>query len=375
MKPKKSVLFVSHQADFMYGGETATLSLMRGLKERGWEVHFASPSGPFFEAASEVASRSHLISSIQFSRKLHFLPRLLPALWRTKRELKEIVKKEKIAVVHATSLKSMVYCWRLRKRGFPPIVWHQQDILAPSARNNIWLQNLAKSAASIVVASEAARRELEKAHVRTRIDVIHYGYTPSEWTQKTFMKRDPFVVGMVGEISKRKGSDLLPGVLRTLESKLGANRSREVEIRVIGEGLSDPEFAKKVKEECRPFMEGGRIQFLGRIFPVKDAFQELDLLIVPSREEAFGLVVLEAMFSGIPVIGAPVGGILELISEGETGYFAVTAEEIAEKILVYKNDFTRLMQHGGKARKRAETHFSLEHSIERLATTYLSLLS
>ena len=102
------VLFFSHQAEFIYGGEIVTLEFMRELAARGVAVQFASPPGPYFDRAQELGVRCHPVGSRQFSRRVSELPGIALSLAQTHFALRTITARAGIDVLHATSLKAMV---------------------------------------------------------------------------------------------------------------------------------------------------------------------------------------------------------------------------------------------------------------------------
>jgi glycosyltransferase involved in cell wall biosynthesis len=87
------------------------------------------------------------------------------------------------------------------------------------------------------------------------------------------------------------------------------------------------------------------------------AFASSDLLIMPSRTETLGLVILEAMASGLPVVAARAGGIPELIEDGVSGYLFDQESAAAEIIgqLLRSAEKVELMRRNARA-------YSLEHN-------------
>lgn len=359
----KKILFLSHQADFIYGGEICTLAFMRELKERGVEVHFASPPGIYQDRAKEFAI-CHEISSCQFSRHVHLLPRLLPALVKTHKELRKIIKENNIDVLHATSLKAMVYCWRLSKKY--SVIWHHHDILPLRFRNNIWIRTLAMNSKKILTPSEATRQALLDAGVDERsVEVLHNGFRLQDWKARSIrVKNHPLVVGVIGEISERKGHDFLIGVIDHL-IKCEIEPS-DIQFRIIGEGLSDKNFSEQIKLKLNAT---GWVHFLGRREDVKEQLQSIDLILVPSRQDPLPTVIVEAYYSGVPAIGRSVGGIPEMIQDGENGFLADTSQEMAEKIIACMD--RKLWENLSKnAREFAEKKFSIDRLTDQLLEIY-----
>lgn len=77
-------------------------------------------------------------------------------------------------------------------------------------------------------------------------------------------------------------------------------------------------------EELQQFFAGEKAVFLGQLSgdELSQSFASADAFVMPSDSETLGFVVLESMASGVPVVGAAAGGILDLIDHGKTGYLA-----------------------------------------------------
>lgn len=116
------------------------------------------------------------------------------------------------------------------------------------------------------------------------------------------------------------------------------------------------------------------VQFLGWIGNKElDAYyKKASIIVVPTvSSEAFGLVILEAMRVGRPVIGTNVGGIPEIIDDGVNGYLVEpeNPEQIAEKVMKLFSEEKLLKELGRNARKKAEA-FSIEKHVDHLGKIY-----
>jgi len=119
------------------------------------------------------------------------------------------------------------------------------------------------------------------------------------------------------------------------------------------------------------------VHFLGRQLEVESLLPQADLFLLPSDRESFGLVALEAMSCGVPVVGYRAGGLPEVVADGETGYLAGVGEidrlaGLAGKILA-DDDLRSGM--GRQARQRVREHFHSDIIIPRYEALYERVLS
>jgi len=136
--------------------------------------------------------------------------------------------------------------------------------------------------------------------------------------------------------------------------KAGGQVRREMEARVAGLGLS------------------GRFRFLGFRTDVPRIVQAFDVIAVPSHIEPLGNATLEAMAAGRPVVGSRVGGIPEMVVDGETGVLVPPQNPaaLADAIAPLVRDPALRMRMGAAARQRAATNFSIESHGGRLQHIY-----
>jgi glycosyltransferase involved in cell wall biosynthesis len=354
------VLFFSHQASFIYGGEVVTLEMLRALRDSGVQVEFASPDGPYAERARAVVPW-HEIPSVEFNRNILKLPKFTFAYLRARSALKDLAKK--FDVIHAQSLKAAVYC-----RGLSvPVIWHHHDIMPVSFANEMWLRWLARGVNHIVTPSIAAKRALIDFGIEDNfITSITNGFPVEEWRQRPRRTQEEFTVLVVGEISARKGSDWIPEIAKLLRARGG-----KFKILVAGEGLSEVAFAEAVKATSQGIPE---IEFLGRRSDIPELLQKADALLVPSRQDPLPTVVVEAMLSGVPVVARPVGGIPEMLKDRETGFFCDSPNEFAENLGKLQSDLGLWRKMSETERMFAVEKFSAKRVAQDLTRLYRKIL-
>ncbi len=119
------------------------------------------------------------------------------------------------------------------------------------------------------------------------------------------------------------------------------------------------------------------VTFLGRVAPVTPVYERNAIVVVPSRGEGFGMVALEAAERGRAAIVSDVGGLPEVVADGETGLVvpAGDAEALAAAILELALDPARVRAFGAAARQRALASFSADQNAEGIADLYRRTLS
>jgi glycosyltransferase involved in cell wall biosynthesis len=186
----------------------------------------------------------------------------------------------------------------------------------------------------------------------------------------------------------RLGSDLTVLYLGRLEKRKGTCDLIHAIPQVLGEvpqarfvfiGKDRPHcpgnrtHAQYIRDELVPEVRE-RIRLEGQLNDqeVDRRLQTADLFVAPSLYESFGLVFLEAMRWGTPVIGTRVGGIPEIVEDGKTGLL-VAAEcpgELAKAIIALLRNEQRRRDLGEAGRRHVETSFNIERMAKRAAELY-----
>jgi N-acetyl-alpha-D-glucosaminyl L-malate synthase BshA len=141
---------------------------------------------------------------------------------------------------------------------------------------------------------------------------------------------------------------------------------------LIGDG-PDRARAQAVAEEDGV---SDRVAFLGKQESVAELLSCADLFLLPSENEAFGLGALEAMACGVPVVATNVGGVPEVVTQGESGLLAPVGDvdEMANDAIYLLEDVERWRQFSRAARRRAE-HFSADIVIPMYEAYYQEVLA
>ncbi len=120
-----------------------------------------------------------------------------------------------------------------------------------------------------------------------------------------------------------------------------------------------------------------RVRFLGRQDDFVEALRDSDVFLLPSRSESFGVAALEAMACGVPVVASEVGGLPEVVAQGETGRLVACGdvEGMARAVLDIVSDPERRERYGALARERAVTLFQGGPAMDRYEACYRRVLA
>jgi N-acetyl-alpha-D-glucosaminyl L-malate synthase BshA len=118
------------------------------------------------------------------------------------------------------------------------------------------------------------------------------------------------------------------------------------------------------------------VTFFGERVDVAKVLQGSDVFLLPSETESFGLGALEAMACGVPVVASNVGGLPEVVRDGETGFLAAVGDigDMAKHVRDLLADPDLHARMSRAARSRAEEHFQLEPAVDRYQAVYRRLL-
>jgi len=176
------------------------------------------------------------------------------------------------------------------------------------------------------------------------VDVSHFYPIPADEAKMYVgLKADDRMVLFVGRIEPLKGVDTLIEAMSCLQWK----EERPVHLAIIGgDPAASPEEMSaemaRLQKLCDDLAVGQTVVFLGKRDQDKLSYyySAAELVVMPSHYESFGMVALEAMACGTPVIASEVGGLAYLVRDGETGFTIPDGEPdaLCEKISWLLND-------------------------------------
>lgn len=162
----------------------------------------------------------------------------------------------------------------------------------------------------------------------------------------------PLRILFVGSLIRRKGLHVLLDALEGLEEAW--------DLTVVGRPDLEPGYAGSLLSRLNRPPFAGSSHYLGPVesHQLQRLYSQADLLAVPSSHEGFGIVYLEAMGHGLPVLASSAGGASDLVSDDENGYLIEPGAvgELRQALRRYRQSPSLLGRHGRAARARFETH-------------------
>lgn len=191
-------------------------------------------------------------------------------------------------------------------------------------------------------------------------------YTSDFRPKDTVMPAGKYL-GYAGGLIKEKGVHVLLRALSLLPE--------DIKLLIAGEGI----FKEDLVKLSEKLGIDDRVYFMGKLSrkEMRDFYDKINILVVPSLwPEVFGIVGLEAMASGKPVIGSNIGGIPDWIDDGANGFLVPpnSPESIAEGVNVLYNTDGLMQEFGFSGRKRFIDKFSPEIHKREIIDLYRNIL-
>jgi glycosyltransferase involved in cell wall biosynthesis len=374
----------------MSGGERCLLFLLSALPA-SVTATAACPEGALALALRRLHVTVNTIPAINGSLHLHLwhTARGLAALTRAALVIRRLALDTRADLVHANSIRAGLAAGLAARLGGPPAIVEVQDCLPMTRPAMISRGFLGRSAAMIFAnsgytaanftagGSPAAVRVVHRAIDLKRFDANRFGR--DQVRERLGLNRSANLLGLVAQITPWKGQE---EAIRALAS---LRRRRPAELLIVGEAKSWGGHARYDTLAYRNLLWRtvqelgleGAVHFLGERQDIPEILRALDLLLVPSWEEPFGTVALEAMAMETPVVASDTGGLVEIVRHGEDGLLVPPRqpERWAEAIdwLIGQPELRAEM--GRSGRRRVEADFGGQRLVNEVMAGYEAALA
>jgi glycosyltransferase involved in cell wall biosynthesis len=346
------------------GAETHLLSLLPRLRERDWDVrllqlHENEPGA--FEFARELRVLGVEVDMIRlradvdpfaFARVAAYLARARPLILHTHLVHADVYGQPAGAMLGVPLRVST-------KHGFNEFRENPGFALADRAIGGL-------AHVHVAISRGLARYLADvEGFDEVSFSIVHYGIVPG--AEPVPAPDEPRLL-CIGRLIPIKGHVVLLRAVAEARKEVP-----ELTLAIAGRGPLEPALKALVKE----LGIEDAISFLGFVSPIAQAIDWCAAVVVPSLGEGFGMVALEAMERARPVVAADIGGLSELVVDGETGLLVQSgeAEPLARALVEIARDPKRRRELGEAGRRRALEQFAERRNVDRTELLYREFLN
>ncbi len=354
------------------GAENHVITLVTALRKMEFPVAVVCPRpGPFVDALETLGVRAHLIEMVRPAPDDEYEVSL-PAVG----ELAGLMQRWRPDVVHSHLYPAFVHSSLAGQlSGVPAILTTAHTLIVRPG--DAWLTRL--TATRIISVSQAAKKLLVDGGVSPRvIHVITNGIEPRYFQdesasaavvrQQLGIPEGSPVVGTIARLSVEKGHRELLHIAYAV-----LRRKPEATFLVVGTGP----LADDLQSQAEQLGIKDRVIFTGARRDVTTLSHLMDVFLLPSREEALPLAILEAMAAARPIISSTVGGVPEVVVDGETGllFGPDDRQGFTDAVVKLIEQPELARQYGERGRKRVASHFGVDRMVRETVRYYRKVLA
>ncbi len=328
-------VLVVNQTATTSGAEHSLLTLLAAFDPADVQVVVASPVGLLSDRVAALGFDHVPISGTEASFRLNLktTPVEILSILRSAFRVGRAARKLGVDVVHANTTRAGLIAVAARAFGAPRPLVHVRDWAPPSRASRLVLSVVGRGAGAIVANSRYIAKSFDGIETRGPVHVIH---NPVDLTRFDPARHDRAaaraalglangepVVGVVGQLTPWKGQDDAVRALAIARETVADARlvvAGSAKFATAAARYDNAAYADELTALPAQLGVGDAVSMLGEVEDVPGVLAALDVLLVPSWEEAFGRVVVEGMAMGLPVIATATGGPPEIIDDGRTGF-------------------------------------------------------
>ncbi|MBM7556941.1 glycosyltransferase [Halanaerobacter jeridensis] len=352
------------------GGEAHLKDLVDGLKNKGHSVTVA--------VKEDIAARFK-----DSATQIEVLPLKNAIDLYSAYQLSQVIKQQDIDIIHAHSGVDYwiaAFARYLAQKGKIVATRH----ILVSLGTSFFHEKLYRSFDQFIAVSNRVQEKLNNTHsfLVNKNEVIHNGINISKFSgqdynqeitelKKEFSLTDELVIGMVGTLCSRKNQKLLIKIANQFQEK-------KVKFLIVGEDFSDDNnYKQELQTMIKDLNLEEKVILAGFRKDIPQLMNLFDILAVPSRREAFGLVAVEGMAAKNAVVASNVDGLAEIIEDQSSGLLVESDNKDGwikafDKLINDKDLRNRL---SNNAYQRAENKFSLATMVNKTEKIYFNLIN
>jgi glycosyltransferase involved in cell wall biosynthesis len=357
------ILVVSNHGHVAGGGELSLMDLLGGLDKSRWAPTLVVPGD------GEVASRGRDLGLSVHVVPLPSLRRPGPGVLRSIRALGRLARVTDAALIHANGSRAMIYGALAARAAGRPAIWHVRI----AERDPVVDHALYALATAVIATSRAVARRFRPAS--RKVCVIPNGVDLARFTPRRpspalgatlgIPPSSPVVLSIGRFVAEKGQRHLLEAAARMERTKPGVHWI------LVGAG----ELEGELRAQARRLGLEARVHFTGWRNDIPDVLALGDVFALPSEREGFGRVLVEAMALARAVVATDVGGVPEIVVDGQTGILVPSAAPgpLADAVRALLDDPARAARLGAAGRARAESTFSLTAHVGAVERVYAEI--
>ena len=371
---KLHILFLTHY-DNMYGANKAMYKLIKELKTgMDLDITLAIPSeGEMTEALSKIGVSWFVCGQTkwqaEYTTPLRFFVKKAMRKSKIKKEVDELYehfKDKSVDIVHSNSSVTSLGAMLAERLGAKHI-WHIREFSYEHFNMRYFysdkrVRELYEKAECLVTISDALKENIKAKYPKANVIRVYDGVT-GDYEQAKGKEDGVFRFVYVGYLYPMKQQlEVLQAAKILNDQGIG-----DYEVYIVGDGNKD------YKDKLLSYKEKHELTnviFTGYEKDVHSLLNSMNGGLIASRYEGFGLVTVEYMLHGLPVIGYKDGGTAEIVKQDETGYLYDELSQLVEymKELIVHRDKAKALGEAGQI--RAKEHFTEELNGQNLMEIY-----
>ena len=351
------------------------LAICTSPDKGGLELYFVNMVNHFHSSEKNIAAvckEDSQISKLIKSPVIGVTKTSIFNIFYKSYKLSNYIKKENIKIIHVSWTKDLFLAAlvKLFSKKKVKIIYHRQMKIT-RYKKDFYHNFIYKSISIVLVITKGLLIDCQKYLPigGDKIIELPYGISLPDnnktYDKKVFLnnlklKEDIFTIGVFSRIEEQKGQHLVIEALNLLSEK-------NIQLVVVGHCM-DLSYQNDLIGMINKYKMSHRVVFTPFIESPMKLMPMLDLIILPTYEETFGLVVAESMLMGTPVIGSNAGGVPEIINDEHNGLLFESKNYISlsEKIIsIYKSEEFRVKL-SNNAKIFANEHYDYQKHFSRL---------
>jgi len=293
------VAVVGEKGSGRTGGEQYNARLLQVARQAGFHVSYVTWQGSWLDK----------LMGLPLLWRMRFFTRSIQLTWKLWRSSGDVL-------IDIWLAPYVQYWAKQTSRNIIVIVHHLRGALEQNSRIQLAEKMLIQAASSVLTVSESSKRQvLEQREGNISVSIIPPGFArPTLQYEKLEPIKDKVQLLFVGHITRAKG------ILDVLEA-IALLTDKHWFLNVVGSGEAEPETWNKAKEMIEDNELSMQVTMHGRVEDdvLQVLYQQADVFVLPSYWEGYGIVFLEAMSFGLPVISTMAGAISEVVEHESCG--------------------------------------------------------